>query len=106
MVDWYPTLLKLAGAKLEQKLPLDGLDVVADDRGGQAVAAQGDPASTRRRNGGAVRVGDWKLVVNGGRQNGDEPAPKKKAGAERSSYSTWPTTCPRRRTSRPSTRTR
>ena len=27
MVDWYPTLLKLAGASLEQKLPLDGRDV-------------------------------------------------------------------------------
>jgi arylsulfatase A-like enzyme len=26
-VDWYPTLLKLAGASLEQKLALDGLDV-------------------------------------------------------------------------------
>ena len=26
-VDWYPTLLKAAGAPLEQRLPLDGLDV-------------------------------------------------------------------------------
>src|SRR5207253_2403836 len=27
MVDWYPTLLKLNGAKHVQKLPLDGLDI-------------------------------------------------------------------------------
>jgi len=26
IVDWYPTILKLAGASLEQKLPLDGRD--------------------------------------------------------------------------------
>src|SRR5205823_3095232 len=26
IVDWYPTLLRLAGASLEQKLPLDGKD--------------------------------------------------------------------------------
>ena len=26
IVDWYPTLLKLAGVSLEQKLPLDGRD--------------------------------------------------------------------------------
>src|SRR5205807_10311190 len=27
MVDWDPTLIKLGGGKLEQKLPLDGKDV-------------------------------------------------------------------------------
>src|SRR5436305_9224619 len=27
VVDWYPTLLKLCGAKAGQKLPVDGLDV-------------------------------------------------------------------------------
>ena len=26
-VDWYPTLTKLVGAHLEQKLPPDGLDI-------------------------------------------------------------------------------
>ena len=25
--DWYPTLLKLAGANLSQPLPIDGMDV-------------------------------------------------------------------------------
>src|SRR5207248_2793945 len=27
VVDWYPTLLKLCGAKAEQRLPVDGLDI-------------------------------------------------------------------------------
>jgi arylsulfatase A-like enzyme len=81
MVDWYPTLLKLAGAKAEQKLPLDGLDM-------WPTLAEGKPTPHKEillnatPNGGAVRVGDWKLVINGGRQDGDNPAPKKKTGPE------------------------
>ena len=27
VVDWYPTILKLCGATLEQPLPLDGRDI-------------------------------------------------------------------------------
>jgi arylsulfatase A-like enzyme len=77
MVDWYPTLLKLAGVSLEQKLPLDGLDV-------WATIAEGKPSPHKEilmnaaPGGGAIRVGDWKLVLNGGGQDGDDPAPKKK----------------------------
>jgi arylsulfatase A-like enzyme len=81
MVDWYPTLLKLAGAKGEQKLPLDGLDM-------WPTLAEGKPTPHKEillnatPNGGAIRVGDWKLMINGGRQDGDNPAPKKTAGPE------------------------
>lgn len=64
VVDWYPTLLKLAGASLEQKLPLDGRDA-------WPAIAQGRPSphdaillNTTPRN-GAIRMGDWKLVLNG-----------------------------------------
>jgi arylsulfatase A-like enzyme len=64
IVDWYPTLLKLAGASLEQKLPLDGRDA-------WPAIAQGRPSphdaillNTSPRN-GAIRMGDWKLVLNG-----------------------------------------
>ena len=77
MVDWYPTLLKLAGAKLEQKHSLDGRDA-------WATLADGKPTPhpeillNATPNGGGIRVGDWKLVVNGGRPEGDNPAPKKK----------------------------
>jgi arylsulfatase A-like enzyme len=85
MVDWYPTLLKLAGASVDQKLPLDGRDLLA-------VLTQGAPSpheeillnATPRA--GAIRVGDWKLVLNGtvGAAEGDDetpvPARPKKAG--------------------------
>jgi len=63
-VDWYPTLLRLAGASPEQKLALDGLDVWPMlTRGGKsphdAILLAGTSPSKM-----AVRVGDWKLVLN------------------------------------------
>ena len=88
VVDWYPTLLKLAGASLEQKLPLDGRDILP-------VLTQGKPSphdeillNTTPR-GGAIRVGDWKFVLNGaygsGQGNDENPAPaKRKKGARQS----------------------
>jgi len=65
IVDWYPTLLKLAGAKLEQKLALDGRDAwAAITKEGpsphDAILINATPSK------GALRLGDWKLVVNGG----------------------------------------
>jgi len=79
IVDWYPTLVKLCGAKAEQKLPLDGRDVwpcLADGKPSphEAILLNTTPTS------GAVRVGDWKLVVKNGTDNPDGAAPKKKAG--------------------------
>jgi arylsulfatase A-like enzyme len=71
-VDWYPTLLKLAGAKAEQKLPLDGLDA-------WPAVAQGKPSPHKdillnaAPGGGALRAGDWKLVLNG-RRGADDGA--------------------------------
>ena len=63
MVDWYPTLLKLAGARLEQKLPIDGRDAwPAIAQGGPSphddILLNSDPDS------GAIRAGAWKLVVD------------------------------------------
>jgi arylsulfatase A-like enzyme len=61
MVDWYPTLLKLAGASLEQKLPLDGLDA-------WPTIEQGKPSPHQEillnveRDRGAIRRGPWKLL--------------------------------------------
>jgi arylsulfatase A-like enzyme len=88
IVDWYPTLLKLAGAKLEQKLPLDGRDA-------WAAIAKGEPSShdailiNATPVKGALRMGDWKLVVNGGlaesadgEEGEDAPAEKKPAAPE------------------------
>jgi arylsulfatase A-like enzyme len=66
MIDWYPTLIKLAGGSLEQKLPIDGLDIWPMLTKGAAsphdailsVSTQG-PARA------AVRMGDWKLLISG-----------------------------------------
>ena len=64
IVDWYATLLKLAGASLEQKLPLDGLDAwptIAEGKPSphEEILLNAAPAS------GAILVGDWKLVIRG-----------------------------------------
>lgn len=60
-VDWYPTLAKLANARLGKNKALDGLDVWS------AVSA--NRPSPRKEliyniepTGGAIREGDWKLV--------------------------------------------
>jgi arylsulfatase A-like enzyme len=73
VVDLYPTILTLAGASLEQRLPLDGRDA-------WATIAEGKPSphdeillNTTPRN-GAIRVGDWKLVLNGHRGVDDTEA--------------------------------
>jgi arylsulfatase A-like enzyme len=86
VVDWYPTLLKLAGASLDQKLPLDGCDLLP-------VLTQGKPSPhdeillNAAPRGGAIRVGDWKLVINGvtgtGEQDDETPAPAKRKKAAR-----------------------
>ena len=85
MVDWYPTLIKLAGGSLNQPLPLDGLDIWPCITQGAAsprkeVLLNSTPAT------GGIRVGDCKLVLNGKRGSNDEegnpqPAGKKAAGA-------------------------
>lgn len=62
--DLYPTLLALAKADVKQRLPLDGVDV-------WDVISKG--AKTSRKEilinatpvAGAIRAGNWKLVVNG-----------------------------------------
>lgn len=86
VTDWYPTLLNVAGAKLDQPLPIDGHDILP-------VLTKG--ASSPREfvlinaapQGGALRVGDWKLVVGGEADQAGEETPeaagkKKKAGAK------------------------
>ncbi|HEY1603781.1 MAG TPA: arylsulfatase [Pirellulales bacterium] len=64
MVDWYPTLLRLAGAPLEQKLPLDGRDLWPALTAGAASPHEDIVLNAAPRS-GAIRMGDWKLVLNG-----------------------------------------
>jgi arylsulfatase A-like enzyme len=74
VVDVYPTLLTLAGAKLEQPLPLDGRDAW-----GTIVEGKKSPRTEILHNtmptGGAIRIGDWKLVLNGAAPAVDDEAP-------------------------------
>jgi arylsulfatase A-like enzyme len=81
MVDWYPTLLNLAGAKTEQALPLDGQDL-------WPTLTQGKPSPhdvillNTTPNLGGVRKGDWKLISTSGTDDPDgNPMPKKNAVA-------------------------
>jgi len=80
MVDWYPTLLKLAGGNLEQPLPLDGRDLwpVLTMR---APSPHDEILLNVTPNAGAIRIGNWKLVVRGPlvpdrspKENGVDPA--------------------------------
>ena len=74
MVDWYPTLIKLAGGTLEQKLPIDGLDVWPMLTKGAASPHDAIlSVSTQGPSRAAVRMGDWKLIVSGNAAaDGDE----------------------------------
>jgi arylsulfatase A-like enzyme len=76
MVDWYPTLLKLCGAKAEQKLAVDGLDI-------WPTLTEGKPSPhdliliNTTPTDGAVRAGDWKFVIYSGAAD-PTVVPKKK----------------------------
>lgn len=77
MVDWYPTLLKLAGASAEQPLPLDGRDMWATITKG-AKSPHEEILLNITPSNGAIRSGDWKLVLAGDTSDDGESAPKAK----------------------------
>lgn len=62
MVDWYPTLIRLAGGSLEQKTPLDGRDLWPTLTAGKPSPHEEILLNTAP-TGGAIRVGDWKLKL-------------------------------------------
>jgi arylsulfatase A-like enzyme len=82
IVDWYPTLLKLAGASLKQELPFDGRDswsalTQAAPSPHEEILINASP------NSGAIRVGDWKLVLNGHQPDSeDDNAPRSSVGSK------------------------
>lgn len=64
IADIYPTLLTLAGASLEQKTPLDGFNAwgtIAEGKKSPRTEILHNTSPTA----GAIRIGDWKLVING-----------------------------------------
>ena len=75
IVDLYPTFLKLARASLKQSLPIDGLDiepVLARNKRSphDEILLNAEP------NRGAIRKGDWKLVINGERRVSEDGTPE------------------------------
>lgn len=71
VIDWYPTLLRLAGGTADQNLPIDGKDV-------WPMLTQGAPSPheailcAQSPEQAAIRMGDWKLIVHSGASL-DEP---------------------------------
>jgi arylsulfatase A-like enzyme len=63
IIDRYPTLVRLAGGTLEQPLPLDGRDVWPMLTQG-ARSPHESILLVQSRERAAVRVGDWKLLLN------------------------------------------
>jgi arylsulfatase A-like enzyme len=88
IIDWYPTLLKLAGASLEQPLPVDGLDV-------WPMLTQSAPTphdailsvSIHGPKSAALRMGDWKLI-RGESTKSEDSAEKSKREKKKSDSST------------------
>jgi arylsulfatase A-like enzyme len=76
-VDWFPTLVKLVGASPDQKLPLDGRDAWPTITAG-AKSPHQEILLNAAPTGGALRVGDWKIVINGSRGVADEVEGAKK----------------------------
>ncbi|MDB5325296.1 MAG: atsA 12 [Phycisphaerales bacterium] len=73
IVDWYATIVKLAGGSLDQKKPIDGRDLMPALKGGT------DPVHDEiiiniAPHTGAIRRGDWKLVINGAHPNVEDGA--------------------------------
>jgi arylsulfatase A-like enzyme len=64
IVDWFPTLVKLAGGSLRQQHPLDGLDIWPAISAGKP-SPHDDILINAMPNSGALRMGGWKLVLNG-----------------------------------------
>jgi arylsulfatase A-like enzyme len=68
IVDWYPTLIQLAGGSLDQPNPIDGKDI-------WLMLTQNAPSphdailSVQTPQKAAVRMGDWKLIMNADRPN-------------------------------------
>jgi arylsulfatase A-like enzyme len=64
IVNWFPTLVKLTGAPAAQNTPLDGRDMWATITAGKPSPNE-DILINAVPNSGAIRVGNWKLVLNG-----------------------------------------
>ena len=69
-VDLFPTLVKLVGGSLDQKLPLDGLDIWPVLTQGAKSPHDAILLCGTQPGQAAIRMGDWKLLVNGSEKRG------------------------------------
>jgi len=82
IVDLYPTLLNIAGASLKQKHPIDGKDlkdILLKDR----TAPEREILLNTTPTAGALRKGDWKIVVNGGAVDSETSTNTKKSNQQK-----------------------
>ena len=61
-VDWFPTLVTLAGGSLEQKLPLDGHNIRPVLTAGAKSPHRTILHYSTKRESAAFRLGEWKLL--------------------------------------------
>ena len=71
-VDWYPTLLKLAGASVAQPLALDGLDIWPVLTKGARTPHDAILLMGTQPGKAAIRMGDWKLLLSASQQDAEE----------------------------------
>lgn len=76
IIDWYPTLVKLAGGTLEGSQPLDGRDVWPMLTA-QAPSPHEFILSAQSPRKAALRVGNWKLILQPGESGGNAKAKAK-----------------------------
>lgn len=86
MVDWFPTLVKLAGGSIDSKAELDGVDV-----GPMLFENKPSPHDAilllgNSPNRAALRMGDWKLLLNPNRAGEAEDENAKSTPATQARY--------------------
>ena len=85
-VDWYPTLVKLAGSRVEPANPLDGLDIwpvltQSAKSPHDAILLVGN-----RPGVSAVRMGNWKLLVSPTDKDAEEQSGDQKTSGKLELY--------------------
>lgn len=81
-IDWYATLLKLAGASPEQKLKPDGLDIWPVLTSGAKSPHDAILLMGTKPGRAAIRMGDWKLLRNPSEVDAEESEDAGKSGLE------------------------
>jgi arylsulfatase A-like enzyme len=82
-VDWYPTLLKLAGASVEQPLAPDGLDIWPVLTKGAKTPHEAILLMGTQPGKAAIRMGDWKLLLNASQQDAEETSAEAQGTTEK-----------------------